>query len=185
VKKKCTNCETMIRPKTTGLCRKCFERDLRSRWDGDVVRRLQSYSPCLANCCWEWAGSVDKDGYGRVRFQGRCDKAHRIAYKLANPEWDGSGMVLHSCDNPPCCNPTHLRNGDQIDNFSDMISRDRHAYLGKKGSSHHKSKLNGSDVIEIRRLRAIGVTLTDLSRWFGVSQAAISLAARGKTWAHI
>lgn len=63
--------------------------------------------------CWEWQGtrgSGKRGLYGRFRMQGERFTAHRIAfmlhYKRVIPkELDGA----HLCDNPPCCNPTHIR----------------------------------------------------------------------------
>lgn len=44
--------------------------------------------------------------------------------------WSGQdvpdGMhILHSCDNPRCCNPEHLRIGTHQDNMNDKVSRGR------------------------------------------------------------
>ena len=58
--------------------------------------------------CMEWTGTRNEHGYGGLRVDGRLVKAHRFAYELAcGPIPDGLD-VLHSCDNPPCCNPAHL-----------------------------------------------------------------------------
>lgn len=51
--------------------------------------------------------------------------AHRFSYELATGE-DITGLfVLHSCDNPPCCNPAHLRVGTQKDNMADARAKGR------------------------------------------------------------
>lgn len=60
--------------------------------------------------CWVWIGSISRKwGYGGVRVDGEMKLAHRVAYELligAIPE----GMQLdHTCHNPACVNPIHLR----------------------------------------------------------------------------
>lgn len=77
--------------------------------------------------CWIWLWLVDRKGYGRVRYQGRQTKAHRLAYELAvGPIPDGA-FVLHSCDNPSCVNPCHLSLGDHAENMRHRAERRRHA----------------------------------------------------------
>lgn len=52
---------------------------------------------------------------------------HRVVYALTigvdHSELDG--MVCHTCDNPPCCNPAHLYLGTAQTNVQDMIDRGR------------------------------------------------------------
>lgn len=76
--------------------------------------------------CWEWMGSLDKDGYGSIRWKGVTYRSHRLAYKLANPGVRIAKMVLlHSCDNPKCCRPDHLSPGTQAENVADMVAKGR------------------------------------------------------------
>jgi hypothetical protein len=34
-------------------------------------------------------------------------------------------LVMHICDNPNCCNPSHLRAGDTRANVADMVAKGR------------------------------------------------------------
>lgn len=76
------------------------------------------------NDCWKWTASVTKDGYGRLHFNGRNDMAHRVSFFIHKGRWP-KNLVLHKCDNPPCCNPKHLYDGTQKDNARDMVRRKR------------------------------------------------------------
>jgi len=76
--------------------------------------------------CWLWLGGKHKFGYGTFRAGKAVIGAHRYSWQLhsGQPIPEGS-FVLHSCDNPPCVNPAHLRLGSPKDNMQDMSTRGR------------------------------------------------------------
>lgn len=75
--------------------------------------------------CLEWTGSRLKGrGYGLFHFEGKTQRAHRVAWFLTHGEWP-SANVLHTCDNPACVLPLHLFDGDQRDNVLDMYAKGR------------------------------------------------------------
>ena len=133
--------------------------------------------------CWVWAGCTDSAGYAPLSFNGRTDRAHRVAIMLHTGRLIPHGMfVLHSCDNPPCCNPKHLRVGTHQDNMRDMMSRNRNAFGERSGPS----KLKTAEVEEILRATKVGsATCAELGVMFGVSHRSILDITCGKTWAHI
>ena len=52
---------------------------------------------------------------------------HRIAWEAHNAEPIPEGMVvMHTCDNPECFNPHHLRLGTQSENMRDCVAKGRH-----------------------------------------------------------
>lgn len=80
------------------------------------------------DACWPWMGSRSRHGYGRLANKAVSHtSAHRaaLAYAVAVP-FDGA-CALHKCDNPPCCNPTHLYWGTKADNARDRDARHRRA----------------------------------------------------------
>jgi hypothetical protein len=75
--------------------------------------------------CWEWTGPRLKNGHGRYDSTVSY-VAHRYAWILANGRIPLADEVIrHQCDNPPCCNPSHLLAGTQKQNVADMIDRGR------------------------------------------------------------
>lgn len=83
--------------------------------------RLQADGDCLV-----WSGACNDKGYGQMGIGGhRLAYAHRIAWVLAHGELDDEVLVLHCCDNPPCCNPDHLFLGTHQANSDDKISKGR------------------------------------------------------------
>lgn len=87
--------------------------------------------PTLANSCWPWPLSRNRDGYGliRVRLAGCRIQwsfyVHRLSFQVVNGPIAAGMKVLHGCDNPSCWNPAHLRIGTQAENMRDMASKGR------------------------------------------------------------
>src|SRR4051794_30461905 len=120
-----------------------------------------------ADECWPWTGYCDPGrGYGRVKRNGETLWAHRYAFKLAHGR-DPVGVVRHSCDNPPCCNPAHLLEGTYLDNMQDAKSRGRLA----RGERIAGAFLTQQIADEIRRLYSVGdVSQVELAKRFGTKQ---------------
>jgi hypothetical protein len=130
--------------------------------------------------CWEWQHSKNNKGYGNVQWNGRVDKAHRVAWTLTHGD-PGSLFVLHSCDNRSCCNPSHLFLGTNQDNMDDMVKKGRASRLA--GENNPRAKLKPSQVLEIKHRYALGnVTQTQLAKEYGVSQAQIGYIVRNEEW---
>lgn len=74
--------------------------------------------------CWEYKrAKANSDGYGMLP-DGRM--AHRFSWEYWNrrpvPE---SLVVCHTCDNPPCVNPSHLWVGTTQQNTADRHAKGR------------------------------------------------------------
>jgi len=134
-----------------------------------------------AGDCILWTLGADKRGYGRVSFQGRKRRAHQVAWEITNGPIPAGLWLLHSCDNPACCNPEHLRLGDHEQNMRDMRERGR----SPKGSANPQSKLTDSSIAEIRRLYSSGQMQKDIAKLFQISKSAVSLICLRRTWSHV
>jgi hypothetical protein len=77
--------------------------------------------------CWPWkAGKIPK-GYGVLVYQQRHRLATQVSWELTHGKpFPADMMCLHSCDNPPCVNPAHLRPGTKRDNRLDVKERGHH-----------------------------------------------------------
>jgi hypothetical protein len=75
--------------------------------------------------CWIWKGAMSGGGYPSFKFNGKVTSAQRAAYALTYGSIDDKLYTLHSCDNPKCVNPYHLRLGTPGDNMQDMVKRNR------------------------------------------------------------
>lgn len=82
-----------------------------------------------ADGCWLWTAYVDHGGYGVFRFNGRPNRAHRVAYELFLRPIDLGHHIDHlchtidltcregtSCRHRRCVNPHHLESVLPVEN---------------------------------------------------------------------
>jgi hypothetical protein len=82
-----------------------------TKWNDPVHNfSLKSPHPLTENnnMCWEWTGTLDKDGYGVFTLAGKKTPAHVAAYVLSIGAIQDGHYVLHTCNNSSCVNPLHL-----------------------------------------------------------------------------
>lgn len=141
--------------------------------------------------CWPWNGSVAGKGYGYLTFQSQNYYAHVMAYYLTIGIWPSETNILHSCDNPPCCNPSHLFDGTKGDNIRDCVAKGRQGlsnYGAPPGRLHGMTALTEPDVLEIRRLGLLmgPSQIANDPRFKGrISPGGIGYILRRVTWRHI
>lgn len=150
-------------------------------------RLLKNRSIDDSTGCWNWTGAKrDSDKqfpYGVTRVEGGFYYVHRLVAHLYHDLdlGDRASCALHSCDNPSCFNPDHLRVGTQAENLLEMRSRGRNPYIGEK---HWGAKLSESQVREIR-IRSKTEATKSIAKSMNVSRSTVERAASGQTWGHV
>lgn len=104
----------------------CEARSARSRAEYVAHRRKPMF--VRDGDCLVWQGRRNKNGYGQVTVGGYGFGVHRLVY-IATHGGEEPPVVRHTCDNPPCAEPTHLLGGTRLDNYRDMVARDRHPVM--------------------------------------------------------
>ncbi len=101
-----------------GKIRKCVR--------GPLEKRLRAYTKEDPKTgCHLWTGARDPGGYGRMGLPHTSRAAHRVAWEVANGPIPAGMHVLHSCDNPRCCNPEHLKLGTHAENMREKAEKGR------------------------------------------------------------
>jgi hypothetical protein len=83
--------------------------------------------------CWEWQGGKQNIGYGMIRDENKMRTTHRVSYEEHKGPIPKGLCVMHSCDNPICCNPAHLSLGTHKQNMQDMFAKGRAKLFGGTG----------------------------------------------------
>jgi hypothetical protein len=87
--------------------------------------------------CWLWKGGTNSRGYGRCRWNGRMQPAHRAFYERAGGTVPEGLQLDHLCRVPRCVNPGHLEPVTGVENV-------------RRGAA---AKLTQADVDAIRAVR--------------------------------
>lgn len=134
--------------------------------------------------CWFWRGSKNERGYGHIADYRNGKRinclAHRVSYRLHRGDLQDGDYVLHSCDNPSCVNPAHLRRGTMSENIKEAYQKGRKVQPIRFGEANPKSKLT---LKQVRYIKAHPeLRHTDLADKFHVSPNAVRSVRVGRTW---
>lgn len=146
--------------------------------------------PDAASGCWQWTGAKSPLGYGAFGIGSRYDgtarivRAHRMAWELTHGPITDGRFVCHHCDNPPCCNPSHLFLGTPADNAADMAVKGRSRGL-RTGTQNPKTKFSPETARAARVLIQSGVSQREVARRLGVSRGTVQNIINGKAWRHV
>lgn len=112
------------------------------------------------NYCWEWKWSLTSAGYGQLGREPWT--SHKLSYTLRHGE--PKQILRHKCHNRKCCNPYHLLEGSDKDNWLDSEKTHRLAQAKRRGTPAHnrkaimfrgqefESKLQASKVCKVSQL---------------------------------
>lgn len=187
----CKGCELPVQ--TLGMCTKHWRRN--RKYGTPFATRLHALRALPVDVrfgrlykqigeCWEWIGGVDSDGYGL--FEGvfnttRYRRAHRFSWAFHNLSDIPKGMfVCHSCDNPRCVNPEHLRLGTAAENNSERATKGRNHV--QRGESGNKAKLTED---QARAILADPRPYPEIAHAYGVATNTISSVKNRVSWAHL
>lgn len=164
--------------------------------------RFNSYRGIKENSCWEWTGPRLEQGYGVLflnqnRENGRrmVTSAHRYAYASEVGVIPDGMCVMHTCDNPPCTNPAHLRLGTRGENNTDRSKKarsgsrnytpeERENYSKRfRGEGNHSAKLTEEQARFIKYERTMPIK--DIVKKFGISKTTVGHIRMGLAWKHI
>lgn len=130
--------------------------------------------------CHPWTDFRNKGGYGRFSVSGRMTLAHRYGWEQLHGPIPPGMKVCHSCDNPPCQNPQHWFLGTQIENIRDREQKGRGG--NHRGEQNGRSKLSSTEVAELRRLVASGMSQAEAGRRFGIKRSQANKIIHGASW---
>ena len=128
--------------------------------------------------CVEWPFSKTK-GYGRLRYNGRDQYAHRVALELhlGRPLRAGAS-VAHApgvCHNPACFNPLHLREATHAENMADTVADN----TSRRGIRNSNAVLTPECV---RAIRAADGPQKDTAKLYGIHPTTVSNIKSRKSW---
>jgi hypothetical protein len=139
--------------------------------------------------CWPWRASQNPSGYGAFRLGSMVDGSRRqmnasqwVCEQAIGRRFVRGEMACHHCDNPPCCNPSHLYVGNAKSNGRDAWARGRVTPVHLTGETNGNSKLSANEVREILRSNDRNVALAIR---YGVSKTHIGWIKSGKSWGHL
>jgi hypothetical protein len=134
--------------------------------------------------CWPWLLSRHTTGHGRFKVEGTMVFASRVAFYSCHGYWpDHANHLSPECNNPWCCNPLHLYDGDKADNSLDMWVAGRARPAPPRGEANYRATVTDEVALAIyKRYWRDGRTRKEIADEFGASPSTVGNIASGHTW---
>ena len=110
----------------------------------------------------------------------KISSTHRAAYKSVFGEISQNVCVLHKCDNPPCCRPSHLFLGTKETNNKDRNNKGRTAFGDRSG----RTKLKEGEVVEILKISKF-YPQCKIRKAYKIPKGTIHAIISRKSWKYI
>jgi hypothetical protein len=160
-----------------------------------IARFWKSINKKGINECWEWQACRLPGGYGRYLWDGKTQYTHIISLEIKLGR-KVKLNALHTCDNPPCCNPNHLYEGTMADNARDRDERGRAGWqkdyegfkrkiLYNRKGKRTSSNLTDTEAKEIRMRYLNGESSLELAKEFSIGRSAVHRIGRYETFKDI
>ena len=130
--------------------------------------------------CWVWTARCNAAGYDEFHAAGTTRLASHVALELAGRPRPTGMIAIHSCDNPPCVNPAHLKWASHLENMRDREAKGR--TNPARGERKPCAKLTAE---QVRRIRGAAGTHRTIATVFGVSHNVVGRIKRRTAWTHV
>lgn len=129
----------------------------------------------MTGCIISKDRATDKDGYPRVKHQGKGWRLHRLIYTFCYGNIPEKQVVAHKCNNKSCINPEHLYLCSPQQNSSDA-ARDGLYKSGSQNGNYNKNlELARKDHETILHMYCIQkLSQRAIAQVYGVHQGRIS-----------
>jgi len=135
--------------------------------------------------CWLWLDYTNRQGYGRMLWEGRPQLAHRLSFEEAKGAIPDGLYACHKCDVPSCINPDHLFAGTPADNIADMLTKGRECRDPRpyqQGERNQNSKIT-EDVV--RGILVSPLAQRAAAKVYGVAPSWVQRIRKREVWTHV
>lgn len=137
--------------------------------------------------CWEWQGSFAGCGIPKHTINGKQQRAHNTAFKLAGKKQPPGTFLVRSCGNGDCVNPAHVEamtRKEQMRLVADLGRCSRPDQIAARTrAARENSKYSMEQARSIRQMRQCGLRCTEIAVKLNIPVDIVSKISLGRLWA--